>query len=80
MDLTPIKGSSVLAAQGYDPATGTLRVQLRSGKIYEYSDVSVDRYAAFTGAMSPGTYWNSRIKANHVGREIAPPPKPKAGP
>ncbi len=75
MKLDPVQGSSVIKAQGYDPATGKLRVELHSGKTYEYTDVSVDKYAAFTGAASPGAFWNAKIKSGHPHREI-----PKAHP
>lgn len=72
MKLDPIKGSSAIAAAGHDPATGEMQVQLHNGKIYSYSDVSLEKYAAFTGAKSPGTFWNSRIKTGHQHREIEP--------
>lgn len=70
MKMTPVK-SSAITHHGYDPATNKMRVTTHSGKTYEYDDVPIDRYAAFTGAASPGSFWNSRIKANHTGREIA---------
>jgi hypothetical protein len=75
MNLTPIK-SSAIKAHGHDPATGKMRVELHNGKVYEYDDVSLDKYAAFTGAASPGAFWNSKIKAGHPHREIqkAKPP------
>jgi len=65
MKLLPVHDSSVIKAQGYDPATNTLRVQLKSGKTYDYHDVPLEKYAAFTGARSPGAFWNSRIKSGH---------------
>lgn len=78
MKLTPIK-SSAIQAHGHDPATGKMRVQLHNGKIYEYDDVPLEKYAAFTGAASPGSFWNSRIKSAHVHREIQPtPPSPRS--
>lgn len=69
MNLTPIK-SSALAAHGHDPETGKMRVQLHNGKVYEYDDVGLEKYAAFTGSMSPGKFWNERIKGAHEGRLI----------
>ncbi len=77
MKLDPVQGSEVIKAQGYDPGTGKLRVELHSGKTYEYDDVSVEKYAAFTGAASPGRFWNSKIKTGHPHREI-PKAKPPA--
>lgn len=70
MKLTPVKGSSAIKAQAYDPETRTLRVQTHAGKVYEYDSVPMERYAAFTGAASMGHYWNSRIKPNHEGKEV----------
>lgn len=75
MKLDPVSGSSVIKAKGYDPATGKLRVELHSGKTYDYEDVSLEKYAAFTGAASPGAFWNSRIKSGHTGREVHHKPK-----
>jgi hypothetical protein len=69
INLTPIK-SSAIVAHGHDPETGKMQVQLHNGKIYEYDDVGLDKYAAFTGAASPGSFWNSRIKPHHNHREI----------
>lgn len=76
-DLTPVKGSSAIQAQGYDPETGTLTVQLHNGKRYAYSDVSLEKYAAFTGAASMGSFWNSKIKTAHQHQEIDPMEKRK---
>lgn len=74
MKLSPIK-SSAIAAHGHDPQTGKMRVQLHNGRIYEYDDVGLDKYAAFTGSASPGKFWNDKIKANHNHREIIPETK-----
>lgn len=75
IEMQPIK-SSALLAHGYDPETGTLRVQLHNGKTYEYEGVPVEKYVAFTGAASPGAFWNSRIKTGHQVRDVTPKPKP----
>lgn len=69
MKLEPIK-SSALKAHGYDPETQKMRVQTHGGKVYEYDNIPLERYAAFTGAQSPGQFWNKRIKPHHSGREI----------
>ncbi len=70
MKLTPIQGSSVIAAAGHDPATGKMRVKLHSGKTYEHDDVSLERYAAFTGAASPGAFWSKKINGRHETRKV----------
>lgn len=70
MKLEPVHGSSVIKSQAYDPETATLRVELHSGKTYDYEGVSLEKYAAFTGAASPGAFWNSRIKSGHNHSEV----------
>lgn len=70
MQMNPVDGSTVIASHGHDPSTGKMRVTLKSGKTYEYDDVPLEKYAAFTGAKSMGAYWNQKIKAHHNGREI----------
>lgn len=77
MKLEPVKGSSAIQAQGYDPATGTLTVQLHNGKRYAYKDVSPEKYVAFTGAASMGSFWNSKIKSMHQHAELDPTEKGK---
>ena len=71
MKMEPIE-SSAITHHGYDTETGKMRVRTHSGKTYEYDGVSLEKYAAFTGAASPGAFWNSRIKSGHQVREIAP--------
>lgn len=70
MKLTPIEGSSVIAAAGHDPATSTMRVKLHNGKVYEHADVPLEKFAAFTGAASPGTFWNKRIQGKHETKKV----------
>lgn len=72
ISMQPIQGSSAIQAAGYDEASQTMAVQLHNGKVYHYDNVPVDRYAAFTGAESPGKFWNSRIKPNHAHAEVDP--------
>lgn len=70
MKLDPVAGSSVIKAAGHDPATGKMRVHLHNGNTYEYGDVPLEKFAAFTGAASPGQYWNKRIKGAHGQRKV----------
>ena len=77
MKLEPVQGSTVIQAQAYDPTTRKLRVQLHSGKVYDYHDVSLEKYAAFTGAASPGAFWNSKIKGFHNHTPVDPMEKRK---
>lgn len=70
MKLTPIADSSMLAAHGHDPETGKLRVQFKNGATYEYDGIPLEKYAAFTGAASPGSFFNKRIKDAYPGRKV----------
>jgi hypothetical protein len=72
MKLSPIE-SSMLTAHGHDPATGKMQVQMRNGSVYEYDGVPLEKYAAFTGAASPGAFFNKKIKGAHTGRKISGP-------
>ena len=67
--LQPVK-SSALAAMSYDPATKKLRVKTHAGKVYEYDDVSHERAHVMETCASMGSYWNTEIKPNHIGREV----------
>jgi hypothetical protein len=57
----PIK-SSLIKSEAYDPLVKRLHIELQSGKVYEYSGVSPQLYAAFLRAPSPGAYFNANIK------------------
>ncbi len=61
--------SSAIAAHGYDPETGVMRVKFRSGDIYDH-DVSPETYAAFTGSASLGSFFNKKIRPHAQGRKI----------
>lgn len=69
--LAPVE-STALQSMGYDMGTGTLRVQLHNGKVYDYHDVSAEKYAAMMGSKSIGSFWNQKIKAMHGHTEIDP--------
>lgn len=55
--------SSQIKAIGYDPETGTMRVDFNSGATYEYDGVSEEDFASVAGASSVGAAFNSTIKA-----------------
>lgn len=69
--LTPIK-SSMLQAHGYDHDTRTMRIQYHNGAIYDHPDVPFEKYHAFTGAQSPGGFFNKKIRPHHTGTKLAP--------
>ena len=68
--MTPIE-SYMLSGHHYDPNTRVMTVQFKNGAIHEYHDVSIEKHTAFTGALSPGNYFNQRIKSNHIGRKLS---------
>lgn len=61
--------SSQIAAVGYDPATQTLEVELKSfnqdrpNSVYQYSNVPQQVADELVGAESVGTYFGRTIKA-----------------
>lgn len=70
MKLEPISGSSVIKAAGYDPATNVMRVELHSGKVYDHTDVPMEKFAAFLGSGSHGTFWNKRIRNQYTVKPV----------
>ena len=48
--------SSNVESVGFDREAGVLEVAYRSGKIYQYTDVKPDEYAALLAADSKGRY------------------------
>lgn len=65
-------GSSAIAGHSYNPDTRKMRVTFKgkTPSTYEYDDVPLEKYAAFTGAASMGAFHNKKIKPNHVGRKV----------
>ena len=45
MDMTAVRSTNV-AAVGYDPVSRTMRVQFRSGGVYDYFDVDPALFSA----------------------------------
>lgn len=62
MQMKPIEGSSNVAAAGFDPTTGTLRVQFQNGRAYDYADVPGDVYSEFLKADSKGSFVAKQIR------------------
>lgn len=67
--LTPIT-SSALSGHHYDPQTRQMTVQFRSGATWQYDDVPAEKFDAFTGAASPGSYFGSKIRDHFKGRKL----------
>jgi hypothetical protein len=62
--------STNIARLLYDQDAGVLKIEFRSGKIYEYEDVSYDLWNQFTTAPSAGKFFNERIKNAYKGRPV----------
>ena len=48
--------SSNVESVGFDRESGLLEVEYRSGKVYQYTDVKPDEYAALLAAESKGRH------------------------
>jgi len=62
--LKPVEGSSTVKAIGFDPATGTLAVQYKTGGIYHTKGISQADYDALSTAKSLGSHLHAHIKGN----------------
>lgn len=63
--------SSVFDAHHYDPATNRLTLRFKTGKVWQYDDVPMEKAVAFAGSASPGRYFADRIKGYYPGTEVA---------
>lgn len=68
-ELTPID-SSMFDGHHYDANTRDLTVRYKNGAMHVYHDVPAEKHAAFTGAQSPGRYFNERIKNQFTSRKL----------
>lgn len=66
---TPVT-SSMVESFHHDPDTRVLTVKYKNGATYQHDDVGVDKVEALTGALSPGKFFNEKIKNNHPGRKV----------
>ena len=61
--LTPVTGSSQIAAHGYDPISHTLAVRFHKGSaVYHYKGVPQDEADKFARAPSLGQHLHAHIK------------------
>ncbi len=61
--LTPVEGSSRIAAMGYDEDSKTLAIQFQGrGVTCHYSNVPVETFRTMQGAESKGKYFGAIIK------------------
>lgn len=58
--------SSNIASIGYDPDSETLEVEfLKSGRVYQYSNVPLFMYERLMQAPSVGIFFNAEIKDSY---------------
>jgi len=75
MKMAPVSSSN-LASVGYDSTTRILRVEFRSGAVYEYSEVPEAEYQGLMGANSKGSYFHQNIKDRYSYTKIGSVSKP----
>ena len=56
--------SSVIRAIGYD-GNGTLTIEFRNGRVYEYHDVPYEVYDVLMSARSVGAFYNRYIRGRY---------------
>ena len=69
MRMTPIY-STAIARTGYDAARHVLRLEYRSGRIYDYLNVPPETYEQLLNAGSVGEFINLEIKPNYECAEV----------
>ena len=62
--------STNLHSVGYDPVSHTLRVQFRSGSVYEYDGIGAAVFQSLMAAESKGKHFRQFISSSHEGRRI----------
>lgn len=69
--LSPVEGSRLLDAVGYDPATKTLAVVFRhSIDVFLYDDVPPEVFDELMASESRGTCFVRTVKPNYAGRAV----------
>ncbi|MEO6145908.1 MAG: KTSC domain-containing protein [Sulfuriferula sp.] len=58
--------SSQIKALGHCAATNTLRVEFKSGGVYDYQGVPAEKFTALTAAESAGKHLQQHIKPHHA--------------
>lgn len=57
--------SSTVDLHGYDPATRTLKVQFKNGKVYELNGVPQEIYNNYRNAESQGSFYQQQLKGRY---------------
>ena len=69
MERSPVTSSNIRSI-GYDPASGTLEVEFRSGSVYQYFNVPNQIYRGLITAFSKGAFLNNFIKEQYRYRRV----------
>lgn len=56
--------SSTISHIGHDPATKRMSIAFKSGKTYEYGNVSADQFSSLANADSIGKHFHQHIRGN----------------
>lgn len=62
--------SSVIASIGFDAETNTMEIEFKTGRIYDYFEITPPVHAALVNAVSIGQYFNAKIRDRFPCREI----------
>ena len=60
----PVSSSTILSV-GYDPQTRVMQVEFKSGRVYNYFDISEHLYQQFMNTSSKGQFLDENIKYNY---------------
>lgn len=61
MKREPVESKSIVSI-GYDPATSTLEVEFKGGRVYHYPDFAASDHEKLMAAQSKGTFFGKHIK------------------
>jgi hypothetical protein len=70
--MLPISTSQKMKAAGYDPDTQTLRVQLRTGEMWEYTDVPSLQWQSMMAGTDDDVWFNSIDYAQRTTKKLIP--------
>lgn len=57
----PVSSSNLISV-GYDAESGTLEIEFKGGRVYQYFSVPESVYLALVGAGSVGGYFHAHVK------------------
>jgi hypothetical protein len=75
MDRKEVKSSQFVSV-GYDPEKEILELEFKGGAVYQYFNVSPEKFNAFIAADSPGRHFGQHIRGKFPFSKLPPPPKP----